>query len=351
VWGGGEKWHIGTAFMMKERNFDVTVFAQPGSELISRTRKAGISSFGIKVTNMSFLNPLKVMRLARIFRKLHTQVIILNLPSDVKFAGIAARLAGVKKIIYRRGSPVPVRNSMMNRFLFRHVLTHIIANSDQIKRNILQNNPKLVNNQKITIIYNGIDRSLPMPDHALQELTTHTHGVIIGTAGRLSQEKGQEWLINMAADLKEKGLDFTLLIAGEGPIKDTLEQKCKDLDLTDYIHFGGFIAEMDKFYSIINLFVLTSAWEGCSNVILEAMHQGLPVVAFNNSSIPEMVQNNVNGYLVRNEDGKELVEKVEILIRDPHLRVKLGEAGKQIVSEKYNLNNSYDQLTALIQNK
>lgn len=348
VWGGGEKWHKSIAFIMKERNIRVTLFAQYGSELFNRAHKEGIHTVGVSVTNMSFLNPVKIIRLAMMFRKLQIGAVILNLPSDVKLGGIAARLAGIKKIIYRRGSPVPVKNSLVNRFLFRHILTHIIANSDQVKKNILLHNPNLVRENKISVIYNGIDGGLKVPIHSPGSREEGTHGIVIGSAGRLSREKGQKWLVNMASVLKNKGLDFTLLIAGEGPLKDTLMGRSRDLNLSDCVRFLGFVVDMDNFYRNIDLFVLTSAWEGCPNVILEAMHQGLPLVAFNNSSLPEIVIDNYNGFLVKNEDERDLAEKVEVLIRDSSLRKKFGEAGRQIVYEKYKLFESYDQLTALI---
>ena len=348
VWGGGEKWHYSTALMMKESNLDVTVFGQTGCELLKRTIRSGISSFGIRVNNTSFLNPFKVVKLALTFRKLNIQAIILNLPSDVKFAGIAGKLAGVKKIIYRRGSPVFVRNTLMNRLLFRHVLTDIIANSDQIKRSILQNNPKLTDDGKITIIFNGVNGPLPQEKDCGKEPLARTHGVVLGTAGRLSQEKGMDWLIYMAHDLKAKKLDFTLLIAGEGPLMEVLRQKSHDIGLDDHICFCGFVSDMEKFYGSLDLFLLTSAWEGCSNVILEAMHNGLPVVAFNNSSIPEMVRDNISGFLVRNKDGRALADKVELLIRDPMLRAQFGNAGKKIVREKYDQNAAFKQLMTLI---
>jgi glycosyltransferase involved in cell wall biosynthesis len=124
--------------------------------------------------------------------------------------------------------------------------------------------------------------------------------------------------------------------------------RSRDLNLSDCVRFLGFVVDMDNFYRNIDLFVLTSAWEGCPNVILEAMHQGLPLVAFNNSSLPEIVIDNYNGFLVKNEDERDLAEKVEVLIRDSSLRKKFGEAGRQIVYEKYKLFESYDQLTALI---
>jgi glycosyltransferase involved in cell wall biosynthesis len=347
VWGGGEKWHLGTAILMQERNFPVVMFAQPESELIRRSRQAGIRSQALSVSNMTFLNPVKILKLALQLRRLGVRVIILNLPSDVKFAGQAARLAGVKKIMYRRGSPVPVRDTLINRLLFRHLLTHIIANSIQVKQNILQNNPRLVNAQKITIIYNGVDGPASQQKKGFRE-AREPQGLIIGTAGRLSHEKGQDRLISMAGILKDKGLDFTLLIAGEGPLKESLKRMAQSLGLSDCIHFNGFVSEMDGFYNMLDVFVLTSCWEGCSNVTLESMIRGLPVVAFRNSSAPELVQDEVNGFLAKDGDTRDLAEKVELLLRDPLLRMKFGEAGRQIVGEKFNLEACFDQLMSLI---
>jgi glycosyltransferase involved in cell wall biosynthesis len=348
VWGGGEKWHLGTALLMRERNLPVVLFAQPESELIRRSRQAGIHSQALSVFNMTFLNPLKILKLALQLRRLDVRVIILNLPSDVKFAGLAARLAGVKKIMYRRGSPVPVRDTFINRLLFRRLLTHIIANSEQVKQNILQNNPGLVNAQKITVIFNGVDGPASRQKKGLHEAREPLQGLIIGTAGRLSPEKGQDRLISMAGILRDKGLDFTLLIAGEGPLKESLMRMAQSMGLSDRIHFNGFVAEMDGFYDMLDVFVLTSCWEGCSNVTLESMIRGLPVVAYRNSSAPELVQEGVNGFLANDGDIGDLAEKVEMLLRDPLLRMKFGEAGRRIVGEKFNLEACFDQLMTLI---
>ncbi len=79
-----------------------------------------------------------------------------NLSGDMKIASIAGKMAGVPKIIYRRGSAIPIRNSPINRYLFRRVITKIMANSKETKRTILANNQSLVPDDKIRVIYNGV---------------------------------------------------------------------------------------------------------------------------------------------------------------------------------------------------
>ena len=75
-----------------------------------------------------------MIKIYTLLKKYAIHSIILNLPSDLKVGGIAAKLAGVKQIIYRRGTALAVRNTFLNRFLFRYIISRIIANSVEIQR-------------------------------------------------------------------------------------------------------------------------------------------------------------------------------------------------------------------------
>lgn len=347
-WGGGEKWHLDTAIDLLSMDHDITLFAYKDSELYKRAQNTGIHVYGYHVTNLSFLNPFKIIMISRLFRKLNIDAVILNLSIDVKLAGIAAKIAGIKKIVYRRGLPVPVSDNMLNRFLFRRILTHIIANSLEIKKRILTKNPQLVQENKITIIYNGIDPLTGIEHQPDPELTKYTHGVIIGSAGRLSEEKRQDYLIDMAGLLLRKDLDFSLLIAGNGNMLQPLKTKVKQSGLEQHVFFPGFVANMNGFYNSIDIFALTSSWEGCSNAILEAIQHGLPVVAFNNSSLPEIIENNVNGFLAENENVEDLADKMELLIRNDDLRKRLGITAMEQIGNKFHKQKNIDLLEKLL---
>ncbi|MEZ5069812.1 MAG: hypothetical protein R2751_02290 [Bacteroidales bacterium] len=91
----------------------------------------GMRGRQMHVSNLSFLNPFKIWRTARYFRREQVGVLITNLSGDMKLAGLSARLAGVPTILYRRGSAVPVRNTVLNRFLYRQVLSQVVANSQK----------------------------------------------------------------------------------------------------------------------------------------------------------------------------------------------------------------------------
>ena len=140
TWGGGEKWHYDMAFGIDSSKFNRFVVSGKQSELADRLQKIKMPHIDIGISNLSFLNPFKIRKIFNFLKSRHIDTIIINLSEDLKIAGPAAKLAGVKNIIYRRGSAIPITNSVFNRFLFRYILTGIIANSQQTKNTILQNN-------------------------------------------------------------------------------------------------------------------------------------------------------------------------------------------------------------------
>ena len=183
--------------------------AGKGSELGHRLTATDIPHHMVSIGNLSFLNPLKIIKLVRLFKKERPDVLIMNLPADLKSAGIAARLAGVKRIIYRRGSAIAVKDSFLNRLLFRYVLDDIIANSARNSPNsLLLNNQNLFPRKRYMLsIMAWIGGSLTLcpqtPVYRPEQAK-----VVLGNAGRLVPQKGQDILIQVAKQLKNKRVQF-----------------------------------------------------------------------------------------------------------------------------------------------
>jgi glycosyltransferase involved in cell wall biosynthesis len=348
AWGGGEKWHFDIAARLHAKYGNIFLVAGKGSELAKRLAATDIPHTSVSIGNLSFLNPLKILSLVKLFRAERTDTLIMNLPADLKAAGIAARLAGVRRIIYRRGSAIPVRNSFMNRLLFRYLLDDIIANSQETARTILSENPDLFPTERIHVIYNGVDWEAF--DALLQPpLVRAQQGrIVLGNAGRLEPQKGQDLLIEVARKLKDKGYDFEILIAGEGRLKESLEHKAVAAGVADRLSFLGFVENMPQFLSSIDIFLLPSHWEGFGYVIAEAMYCGKPVVAFNVSSNPEIVIDNETGFLVEHGDVEAFVKKTEILISDKGLRQKMEVQAQGKAIEQFSVQNTLLHVENLI---
>ncbi len=351
VWGGGEKWHYETAVALKEKGYKIIFFTGKNSELYKKISKTSIKVIPVKITNFSFLNIFKIILLKKKLIENKIDIIIMNMPADLKTAGFASKLAGVKKIVYRRGSAVPVKNSISNRYIFKNILTDIIANTEATKKTILQNNNKLFDKDKIKVIYNGIN--LSEFDNSFSGLIKkkQTDKIIIGNIGRLVPQKAQEHLIELAVILKKTLPNFVIKIGGTGKLENELKEKAKQLKVEKYIDFIGFVENPKQFLEQIDIFVLTSKWEGFGYVIVEAGACRKPVVAYNISSNPEIVSNNKTGFLVDFYDLKAMSEKIILLSENKELREKTGNAGRKQAENKFNLTKTLTSVTEFIDKK
>lgn len=387
-WGGGEAWHLGAARALGRRGRRVLLLCREDGELYRRAtgdpELASLPNVRIlpcALGRLSFLNPWTRKRLAALFRQEEVDALIMNLPSDLKAAGPAAQDAGVRHIVYRRGSALPVKNSRLNRKLYGTVLTRLIVNSQATRDMALSANAELIPEERITILFNGLDiADFDKRFAAVREPTLVWPGgrrpaFVIGNAGRLHRQKGQHMLLRLAALLKEAGLDFGLVIAGTGPLEAELKAKAAELGVADRVLFAGFMEDLSAFWRETDLFVLSSLWEGFGYVLLEAMLARLPVFAFGVSNIPELIRDGENGrlfalpeeekafcpdYTGRKETDREtggaapyaplrdMAEAVCALAADPDARARMGEAGRSFALG-FSQEASMDALEALLQ--
>ena len=336
-WGGGEKWHYDISSRLAMKGFNVFVITNRRSVLFNRLKEKKVPLYNIRVNNLSFLNIFKIIKISNILKNEQVNTIIINLSADLKVAGFAAKLAGVENIIYRRGSAIPIRNTFLNRFIFSNIVTKVIANSRETKRTILKNNPDLFDQTKIKIIYNGINFSKYYDQEQAPVYNRKNNEIIIGNAGRLEVQKGQKYLIDIARQLKEKNINFKLLIAGEGRLKKGLMKQAKAMNVDDKIEFLGFIKNIKSFMQSIDVFLLTSLWEGFGYVIIEAMACEKPVIAFDVSSNPEIINNNATGYLIKYKELDAFIEKVKLLCDNRELIESMGKNAREHVEGKFNI--------------
>jgi len=347
-WGGGEQWHYDSALMGRGKGYRVTVIANIDSVLARRLAdEKGIELFTLALGSLSFLNPLTLLRLARLFRKQQADTVILCLPRDVKAGGLAAKLAGVRDIIYRRGIAVPVRNRWTNRLLFKHVITKLIVNSQETRRCVLGENPGLIAPERIFMVHCGLDVA-DFDAKKGQPLVPRAPGqVVIGNAARLTKQKGQRLLIEAAALLKGKLPNFRVLIAGTGELEAELKEHARKLGVEREVEFLGFVTDMRGFHESLDIFALSSLWEGFGFVLAEAMTMELPVAAFDVSSIPEVVADGVTG-LLSPPDARSLARNLLRLMQDAQLRKTLGAQGRARVLADFEVHKTFADLESCL---
>jgi glycosyltransferase involved in cell wall biosynthesis len=194
---------------------------------------------------------------------------------------------------------------------------------------------------KLTVIYLGID----IEKFFFCEEKKQKQGFIVSSVGFLVPKKGFSYLIEAAKLLKEKGYQFQVVIAGEGPERNNLERLVSQLSLKSTVYLPGMISTKDlpHFFGRSDIFIFPSviAKDGSRDVIpvaiMEAMAMGLPVVATNVGGIPELVEHKKTGILVLEKNAHELAVAIELLIKSEKLRKRLGRAGQEKVRDEFNL--------------
>lgn len=347
AWGGGEKWHFSMAMEMKRKGLNTILVTNHLSELRKKGIQEGLNVYSFNINNLSFINPIKILILVLFFKSKKFDTIIMNLPADLKVAGIAAKLAGVKNIIYRRGMPHPLRNTWLNRFLLKNILTKVIVNSEEIGRSLAQGNESWFPKEKLVLLYNGISlNSAPQSDKRIYQKKNDEF--VIGNAGRLTSQKGQNYLIEVAEGLKKQNRNFKVLIAGEGELKSSLQEMIKQKGLEDHVTLMGHVSDMPAFMNSIDLFVFPSLFEGSANTLIETLFYQKPIIAFDVSSNPEIIQHRKNGLLAKAFESEDLLKCVVELMDSPQLREEYVSQGEKTVREKFDNQKILEQLRAII---
>ena len=323
AWGGGEKWHFETSVYLHERGYKVLVFAHSKSVLIKKLKEKEIPHVAVLISNLSFLNPLKHIAIQKQLRLKAIHTLVINLSQDVKIAGFSAKAIGIKRIIYRRGSAIPIKNTFINRFYFKNIITDVLVNSRATKETVIKNNPYLFPKEKISVIYNGIN----IPTEAIDKkrLTDEKRPTRLLNLGRLEAQKNQVFLVSLAQELKKRNLSFELVIGGEGRLRSVLQKKIDELDVDDVVRLEGFIEYPIEFLKKGDIFLLPSLWEGFGYVLAEAAVCEMPAIAFDLSSNPELIINEKTGMLITPKDIKEFANAVEKLCHNTELRKRMGK--------------------------
>lgn len=283
-WGGAQKYVFDLASGLPTAEFDVSVaFGQPG-KLSEELQKAGIPTHPIQALqrDVSFSADIKsLFELRHLFKKERPDIVHLNSSKAGAVGALAARMAGVPRIIFTSHGLVWEENRnpisklfiyLLSRFTF--ALCHVVIT---ISKQNQQHVPRSV------LIYNGIG-TITFGSGDIIRKAFPTGAKIVGTVGELTHNKNQIALIEQA----KKDAGMFVAIVGEGELRSFLEQKIKEYGLEQRVKLFGFIPANEVMRGF-DVFALPSHKEGLPYVLLEARQAGLPIVASQVGGIPEIL--------------------------------------------------------------
>ncbi len=159
--------------------------------------------------------------------------------------------------------------------------------------------------------------------------------VVITCVARLEPVKNHELVLEAAHRLVERGVAFEIRLVGNGPRRAALEARAAELGLGGHVRFLGYRDDIPALLAGSDIGVLTSLKEGIPRAALESMAVGLPMVATRVNGTREVVRHGDTGFLVEVHDARALAEALERLARDPALRARMGERGREVVRTEF----------------
>jgi glycosyltransferase involved in cell wall biosynthesis len=199
---------------------------------------------------------------------------------------------------------------------------------------VCQKVAKQVVDGRVRVIYAGVD--VPPYNPSAQR-----HGaaseIILGTAGRLVELKGIEYMLEAAAELRREFPTVRVEIAGAGPQRAKLEAAAAHSGLRAHVAFLGWINDLASLLPHWDVFVMPSLEEGFPIAALDAMAAGLPVVASDVGGVPEVIEDGQTGWLVPPRDADALASRLRLLLRNPEQRLSMGATGYARVRDHFGL--------------
>ncbi|HEX3445101.1 MAG TPA: glycosyltransferase family 4 protein [Chthoniobacterales bacterium] len=202
---------------------------------------------------------------------------------------------------------------------------------------------------KVYRVYNGLDLATFRP------AARGAKPVRLLSVGRIIEKKGFVFLVEACRLLRCSGFDFVCEIVGEGPERPRLEELIQAYQLSDRVRLMGSMPQTDiiDLLARSSIFVFPAIHDSCGDsdnlptVLIEAMASNLPVIATEIAGIPEIVQQNKNGILVREKDAAQLANAIRVLACNQGLLEQYGSMSRRIAAEKFALANTVAELKSL----
>jgi glycosyltransferase involved in cell wall biosynthesis len=349
--GGAEELILGASIALPAHGVETGVVALTRRGPIADEIAAAGVPVQLVAGQPGLRDPGAFLRLVRLLQRERPNVVHTFLITASIYGRLAAFAAGVPLVlaaeqnIYARK---PRRHALFERLLATRTYC-IVACCDVVGRFYQQQVG--VKADKIRTVYNAVrfvERPTPAEAIAARAaLELPADAVVLGTLGRLTEQKGQSVLLHAVAELARQHPNVVLFLAGAGPLRADLESEAALLGIADRVRFLGLRRDRNTLYAAMDMFVLPSHWEGLSLALVEAMGAGRPVVATAVGGNPEVVADGTTGLLVPPGDSGTLARAIGSLIGDPATRAALGQAAAAEARARFSIDEHAAQLAAL----
>jgi glycosyltransferase involved in cell wall biosynthesis len=324
---GAGKYYLSTIPLIDKSRFDVTLGVLREPDGLTRV----FSENSIQVTHLSRnkFDPMTLMDVVRLGRSLEAHLLHVHGYGSSNFGRLGARILGIPAVVHAHDDDrrYPIYQKIAD-YLLRGFTHRAIAVSQSVKDACVRK--RNIPASKVAVLHNGIELqrfACVEPDRIRSErarLHIPPHGKVVGTVGRMREEKGLRYLIQSAPKVLEAFPEANFLIAGDGPLLAELQHLATELKVDRKVIFAGFCRDIPALLSLIDVFTIPSLTEGSPSALLEAMAMGKPIVATQVGGMREILCDGLTGLFVASQDSKSLADKIIYLLSNEEAARNLG---------------------------
>jgi len=347
-WGGGEKWMVLAAKELIKKGHHVIIGCRRHSILEQRSINLQIPVIKLDIyTDFSIPGFFQVRKAVK---SENIDIIIGCQNKDVRVAGFVSKSIGGLSVISRQGVQL-LHNSIKYKWGFLPFCDGIITNTNSIKNEY--DSYEWWDKTFVRVIHNGIsteNKSTEVFNYSSILPPQEQKPFIVLSTGRLSTQKGFQYLIEAAKQIVKQNQRIHFFIAGQGKLEHHLKNLINRLQLNDNVHLIGFHKNVTSLLNGADLFVLPSLYEGMPNSLMEALAHGVPAVCTRVNGVSELMRNGDHGTIIAPGETSALEKAILELSQNNDLK-NIGLKGKEHVAENFSINKMVTNLESYLLEK
>ena len=326
-----------------------------GNPIGEKIKKMGFPVDFVPVPNLR--NPKNIPRILNYLRQHNPNIVHTQLEFSNTLGNLAAKILKIPSVSTLHTQDKTPRNDraywrhLLMWASLRHCADRVISVSNSARKQQIQEG-KLSPSQIITI-YNGINLSPFSPENHLysQELKAQLNippeGFVIISVAVLREAKGIQYMLKALPAIISKMPNTYYLVVGDGEYMQTLQQQAKSLKIEKYIRFAGFRNDIAELLAMSNLFAHPTLTDALPTVLIEAMAAQKPLVASAVGGVPEILHDEINGFLVPPANVDKLTDACLFLMKNQAQATRMAAAGSIIAQEKFSISKQVQNLETL----
>jgi len=343
-WGGQEIRILAESQGLARRGHQVRILCPHEARIAAESAAWQVPTVELPIARKN-LGALRA--LAAWFRDNRCDVVNTHSSTDSWLTALALRLAGRPYPVVRtRHISAPVPRNVLSRWLYQSAATMIVTTGEALRRQLVEVNG--FDPARLVSVPTGIDPGRFRPGTraaARAALGLPAGRLLVGIVATLRSWKGHRYLIEALAQLPES---IELVIVGDGPQRETLQQQIARLGLGPRAHMSGNQADVVPWLQALDVFALPSyANEGVPQALVQAMLCALPCVTTTVGSIAELASHDATALIVPPHDAQALAAAIARLAENEGLRRELGDAARRHCVENFSYERMLERMEAV----